>query len=111
VSDTYVKICDGGQCRIWLNEAQREIDRLRNGLAVPPSDASAPAQPDRHFHDTFERSESAPGPSTALIYSPPAIGDASQISWRESPPPPMPPQPFHNHFHVTNLATLIDVLM
>ncbi len=93
-------VADGRQCRIWLNEAQREIDRLRSSLASPPERC-----------DSFEKQPSEATDSTRRIYAPSAIGDVSQMNWREQPPPPpQPAAPALHHFHITNVGSLLDVL-
>jgi hypothetical protein len=102
-------VADGRQCRIWLNEARREIDRLRGSLARPPVPRCdtvqiGPAWPDTDTCPEVSRSDSA-----RSIYAPPPLGDVSNFQPRELPPPPQVPH-VANYFHVTNLGSLLDVL-
>lgn len=99
-------MADAGQCRIWLNEAQREIDRLRSGLA------------DRVVRDTVQIGDAfckEPEPESKAVesatrsYAPPALGDVSEYEPVRLPPPP-PVMQEMQRFHITSVGSLLDVL-
>jgi hypothetical protein len=103
--------CDRGQCRIIINDLERQISRLRRGIDLvdlsfvqPPPPSTAPDTcPDDVTRDSLAMRE--PGRKS---YAPPAVG--------EIPPPapkaetPSTPASVENYPQVTNLGTLIDVL-
>ncbi len=92
--------CDARRCRLLLGVARRELERLRR----PPLEPV----------DTFERGADRPPdllaapPQERKAYAPDPLG-------KPTPPGETPPQAAEvleavNHFHVTNLGTLLDVL-
>ena len=101
---------DAGQCRIIVNDLQREIDRLRRGLDCV--DVRLTAEPTAAADDNGL--PSAGGDSYAVRsagrkgYAPDPLGKAPPPSEDASPAPR--PRPLANHFHVTNVGTLLDVL-
>ena len=97
--------CDARQCRIRLNAARREIDRLRRGfdhLGPPP-----PPPPIDRFEPTLEIVP--PGAAERKPYAPDPLGKPTAL---RLPPPPDPAAAVWvaNYFHVTNLGTLLDML-
>jgi len=97
--------CDDRQCRIRLNAARREIDRLRRGfdhVGPPP-----PRPPIERFEPTFEIVP--PGAAERKPYAPDPLGKPTVL--RLLPPPdPAAAVWVTNYFHVTNLGTLLDML-
>ncbi len=92
------------KCRILLNDAQREIDRLRRGLSEGPWEV---AQDLLCGGESW--SDPPSSPQSRRIYAVDPIGE---------PPPPVvesPPSAPSAHVltrpHVTNLGTLLDVLI
>jgi hypothetical protein len=107
---------DAGQCRIWLNECRREIDRLRMGLDVRPErapvdGAKAPVSPYLGFDAPCgeQRESLSDPPKEPKLY---AVEPLSAMPDRRHPGPVEQPPRIHvlNHYHVTNLGTLLDVL-
>ena len=100
--------CDDRQCRIRLNAARREIDRLRRGFdhVNPPPLPPPPPQIER-FEPTFEIVP--PGAAERKPYAPDPLGKPTTL---RLPPPPDPTAAVWvtNYFHVTNLGTLLDML-
>ena len=107
---------DDRQCRIWLNEARREIDRLRQGLDTPPAERCDAV----HLSNQPPPAEQAGGDAPAAdgfrrcpsrrLYAPPALGDVSAMTASLPPAPPPAPTPLASYLHVTNLGTLLDLL-
>ena len=94
--------CDDRQCRIRLNAARREIDRLRRGF-----DHVGPPPPPGRFEPTIEIVP--PGAAERRPYAPDPLGKPTVL--RLLPPPgPAAAVWVTNYFHVTNLGTLLDML-
>ena len=100
--------CDDRQCRIRLNAARREIDRLRRGFDhVGPPPLPPPRPPIERFEPTFEIVP--PGAAERKPYAPDPLGKPTAL--RLLPPPdPAAAVWAINYFHVTNLGTLLDML-
>ena len=94
--------CDARQCRIRLNAARREIDRLRRGI-----DHVGPPPPPGRFEPTIEIVP--PGAAQRKPYAPDPLGKPTPL---RLPPPPDPAGAIWltNYLHVTNLGTLLDAL-
>ena len=100
--------CDAGQCRIVLNAARREIDRLRRGLVQPAQADMFQPSPHRLAHDVPPDPKASP-PSDRKSYAPDPLGKPTEFR-DVTPPDPAEIVRVVNYFHVTNLGTLLDVL-
>jgi len=106
---------DAGQCRIWLNECRREIDRLRAGREVLATRELDPAVQQRAGGSVS--ASRVDGPSGTLA-DPPTERKLYAVDPLAVMPDPRHPDPVErpprirvlNHYHVTNLGTLLDVL-
>jgi hypothetical protein len=108
---------DAGQCRIWLNELRREIDRLRMGLDVRPEKVVVDLSAEAHgleyvgfYARCGEMRENLSEPPTRpKLY---AVEPLAVMPDRRQPDPVEQPPRIRvlNHYHVTNLGTLLDVL-
>lgn len=99
---------DARQCRIWLNEARREIDLLRGGLAVDPATRTeVTRQPDPVRPDQADQVPKDM-PEPRRLYAPKPIGEVD-LPPRETPPPAQVAA-VTSVLQVTNLGTLLDVL-
>ncbi len=96
--------CDARRCRMVLDAARREIERLRDRLVF--------AEQDRLARNRGE--ESAPDPLSAppterKAYAPDPPGKTPEHR-DVTPPDPAELVRVLNYFHITNVATLLDVL-
>lgn len=102
------EMLDAGQCRIWLNECHREIDRLRASAGAIDGESPCPHSTAAHGErrETLaDPPEKSPSPGDA-VYSLAVMPDR-----RHPEPIEQPPRiTVLNHYHVTNLGTLLDVL-
>ncbi|MHC4949039.1 MAG: hypothetical protein ACYTG1_12405 [Planctomycetota bacterium] len=109
------RVClDCGGCRQKLNAADREIDRLRSGLAGRIYGAALrrvwflaprPVEPVA----TAELAPLSAPPADRRPYAPAPLGAVPE---HRDPTPPDPAETVRviNPYHVTNLGTLLDVL-
>jgi hypothetical protein len=104
--------CDSRQCRLIINDLQREIDRLRRGFDCV--DLYRPRRRSRALEGlegTRDRCPELPpsGSAARKAYAPAPLG-------KPSPGPELPPPPplriifLDNFYHITNLGTLLDLL-
>ncbi|UCD75702.1 MAG: hypothetical protein JSV91_02070 [Phycisphaerales bacterium] len=109
---------DAGQCRILLNEARREIDRLRRGedradlsltawrIRELEAELAARRQDD---DENMAPDPSASPPKQRMAYANDPIGKIPPPE-AKVPSPPAPTIEIASYFHVTNLGTLLDAL-
>jgi len=97
------------QCRVWLNEAQREIDRLRQGQdTFHPQAARQP----QAAHETAAPAATEPSP-VARDPQPKLYAVTPLGRWEAEPreaPRAVPPQVLIVPPHVTNVGSVLDVL-
>lgn len=103
---------DARQCRLVVNALKREIDRLRRGIdCVEIGDArlrSRPVDCEMGLEARLPDMPTSP-PAARKAYAPDPLG-------KPAPAPEMPPPPplriisLDNHYHITNLGTLLDLL-
>lgn len=91
------------RCRILLNEAQREIDRLRRSMAASHAPPAAPRE------IAAPCDSPASPPAQRKIYAVDPIGQPPPP--REDPPPTVPGPKIVKRPHVTNVGSLLDVLI
>ena len=100
--------CDARRCRIVLNAARREIDRLRRGV-IQPAQADSFQPSLRSMGVDTPPDPLASPPTGRMSYAPDPLGKPSDFR-DVTPPDPAEIVRAMNYFHVTNLGTLLDVL-
>ena len=95
--------CDPRQCRILLNDARRQIDRLRRGIdhiGKPDRRAVVEVQLPEH-----EPPATSPPPRKAY-----AVDPVGKPNVPRPAPPPEPGAMIVSGLRVTNVGTLLDTL-